>query len=137
MRFSHRKRCSRRAVSVDVAPLIDMVFILLLFFMVTTTFDIEGGLDIQKPRATEPTPLPAESFRVTIARGGGIYVGGSPVDLDDLRPRIVRFLASVPRGAVVIVPDESVSSGRLVEVLDEATVAGARDIAVATRREDP
>jgi len=119
--------------TVDMAPLIDMVFILLIFFMVTSTSVRDVGIDVRRPRAAHSHVLDSQSLRVSVTMNGAIYVEGRRVDLDGLRDRVARSVRREGNPSVIIVPDERTSAGRLVEIMDTAQFAGAKDISVATR----
>ncbi len=119
------------AWGVDIAPLIDVVFILLLFFLLTTTFVRETGLTVDKAQAVRARPLEAESLRVSIGASGAVYTQGEEVDLATLRQRVRSFVTERPKASVVVIPDKEVAAGRLVEVMDAAKRGGAEDLAVA------
>jgi biopolymer transport protein ExbD len=121
-------------MAVDIAPLIDIVFILLIFFLVTTTFVKQTGIEVERPRASHAEALTPRSLRISIAPGGAIYTEGQQVSLRQLRQRVGRFLETEAEGSVIVLPDRRVPSGRLVEVMDAAKAAGAQDVAVAAER---
>ena len=117
---------------VDLAPLIDVVFILLIFFLVTATFDPDVGVDVERPRAASSTDVAQDALRVVIAPSGATYVDGRVASLDQIAADVVRASAR-ERGSILLVPDRSVPSGRLVEVMDAVRLAGADSVTVATR----
>jgi len=121
-------------VSLDMTPLIDVVFILLLFFLVTTTFVKDIGIDVNRPSASLGKTLDSESVRVGIAASGGIYIDGQRHDLAGVREAVATALSRNADVGVVVVPDERVPAGRLIGVMDTVKVAGATNVAVATRR---
>jgi biopolymer transport protein ExbD len=120
-------------VAVDVAPLIDIVFILLIFFLVTTTFVRDRGVPVTRPAAAHAAVLEPEAVRIHLTAEGRLFLAGQPVTVARLPERVGGMLAQRPQAAVVIVPDEQVPAGRLVAVLDAARAGGARDVALATR----
>ncbi|MDX1683242.1 MAG: biopolymer transporter ExbD [Phycisphaeraceae bacterium] len=130
-----RMRDDRQVALVDIAPLIDIVFILLIFFLVTTTFVRDTGLEVNRPEAAAAVNVEPESFRVSIAASGAIHTGGQEVDLGQLQRAIRDFVTREQEHAVLVIPDKDVPAGRLVQVMDAAKLGGARDIAVATRRQ--
>ncbi len=130
----HRGNGGESAVAVDIAPLIDMVFILLIFFLVTTTFVQETGITVTKPEAFQTSALKSQSMRISIAASGAIYAEGRRIDLPRCREAVHRFMAQERDGAVIIIPDEEVPAKRLVAVMDAAKQGGAKEIAVATRQ---
>lgn len=121
---------------INMAPLIDMVFILLIFFLVTTSFVREAGVEVQRPIAATAQPQVKGSLMVAVDTKGGIFIENRRVDLRSVRGLVERYLAANPQGAVVVVADKSSLTGRLIEVLDQCRLAGAKDVAVAARRAD-
>jgi biopolymer transport protein ExbD len=129
-----RRVGSSDQVSIDVTPLIDVVFILLLFFLVTTSFIKDVGIDVKRPQANAGKPLESESLRVGIAASGSVYIDGKRQELGGVREAVVAALSRDADVGVVVVPDERVVAGRLISVMDVVKGAGAKNVAVATRR---
>lgn len=121
-----------QSVEISMAPLIDMVFILLIFFLVTTSFVSDSGIEIERATAATAMPLSPEAMRITITSSGDIYLKGTHVQLNMLEGELHNFLSRRPNGSIVVIPDKRSPSGRLVNVMDIANVAGAQDISVAT-----
>jgi biopolymer transport protein ExbD len=119
---------------INMAPLIDMVFILLIFFLVTTSFVREAGVEVDRPQAFTAQAKQKRAFMVAVDVKGGIYVDSRRVNLRSVRGLVERFLAEEREGAVVIVADKKSLTGRVIAVLDECRLAGAKDVAVAARR---
>ncbi|MDA1014536.1 MAG: biopolymer transporter ExbD [Planctomycetota bacterium] len=120
------------AAIVDIAPLIDIVFILLIFFLVTATFVRDTGVKVSRPQAAAVQILEPTGLRVSITAGGDVYMDGSRVTLLELRNRVEEFVAGGRNQSVIVIPDEDLPAGRLIEVMDAARLAGANDVAVAT-----
>ena len=129
-----QKNNSEAPVGVDMAPLIDVVFILLIFFLVTATFVRETGIEVQRPQATASPALDPQSMRISITASGTIYTEGSAVDIDTLRQNVTQFLASHKQASVIVIPDENTRAKRLVSVMDAAKIAGAQNVAIATEK---
>ena len=119
---------------INMAPLIDMVFILLIFFLVTTSFVREAGVEVQRPQASTAQAKQKGALMVAVDQAGGIHVDQRRIDLRSVRGVVERFLAENPEGAVVIVADKRSLTGRTIEVLDQCRIAGAKDVAVAAKR---
>lgn len=119
---------------VDIAPLIDIVFILLIFFLVTTTFVRDTGVEVVRPQATATKSLESNSMRVSVTADGHVYTGGHRVSLEELRTKVSAFVARERERTVVVIPDGDLPSKKLVEVMDAARLGGAKDVAVATQR---
>lgn len=120
---------------IDISPLIDMVFILLIFFMVSTTFVKDMKLDIDRPQASTQTAASTKSIRVYIDNTGDIYLNGEPVRVWVLQGQIKDQLRASSQKSVLVVTDSNVPAGKLVEVVDQCKLAGAKDVGVATEIE--
>lgn len=118
--------------SVDLTPMIDMTFILLIFFMVSTTFVKDMKLDINRPGAKTQTVSSTKAVRVYISKAGEVFLEGTPVRVWALQGRLRDLLKGMTGKSVLVVTDEVVPSGRLVEVVDQARLSGAEDVGVAT-----
>lgn len=126
------KRALTAQTDVQMTPLIDMVFILLIFFVVTTSFVSETGLDIQRPQSSAAEMLPRENIPVAIGTDGRITVDGRRVGLLSIRSLLQKRLRIQPGLAVVLVADKAVSVDRVVRVMDEVRAAGISEVALAT-----
>ncbi|MGE0433717.1 MAG: MotA/TolQ/ExbB proton channel family protein [Planctomycetota bacterium] len=126
-----RRRHDTPPAVVDIAPLIDVVFILLIFFLVTTTFITDQGIDVSRPDARTATALPDASLRLSIGASGTVYVDGESLPLAAVADRVAQFLRGEPSGSVIVIPDRDVSAGRLVAVIDAARAGGARHVSIA------
>ncbi|MCU0857137.1 MAG: biopolymer transporter ExbD [Pontiellaceae bacterium] len=120
-------------VSVDIAPLIDLVFTLLIFFLVTATFTQDLGVAVSRPESFYSQALTPQSLRIVVTETGAIYTDGKRMESRDLLDRVRRFTTGEKTGSVVIVSDENVSARMLVSVIDIAKQGGAVDVAIATR----
>lgn len=129
MRYRERRE---EAKSIDISPLIDMVFILLIFFMVSTTFVKDMKIDIDRPAASSSNTASTKAARVYVDQAGDVYLSGEPVRVWVLQSRLRDLLKSGTNKSVLVVTDEVVPSRRLVEVVDQARLAGASDVGVAT-----
>jgi biopolymer transport protein ExbD len=119
-----------------MTPLIDMVFILLIFFVVTTSFVAETGVGIERPRAASAQSLPRESITIAVGNDGQIVLAGRRTGLFSIRPYLERQLRSRPGLAAVIVADRTVPIDRIVRIMDEIRAAGVTDIALATEAKE-
>ncbi|QBG47220.1 biopolymer transporter ExbD [Verrucomicrobia bacterium S94] len=120
-------------VAVDISPLIDCVFILLIFFIVTTTFVEETGVEVDKPQAASSVQLEKTSIMIAITQNGEVVYGGNEIGISGIRPLVKRMMQKeeVP---VIIQADQNVMSGLLVRVIDEAKLAGAVKVSISTLR---
>lgn len=122
---------------INMAPLIDMVFILLIFFLVTTSFVREAGVEIQRPQAATAQVKAKRSLTVAVDPKGRIFIQGRRVSLGSVRGLVERFLVEEPRGAVLIAADRRSQTGRVIAVLDQCRLGGAKDVALAARKGGP
>ena len=120
--------------SIDISPLIDMVFILLIFFMVSTTFVKDMNLDIDRPSAKSASQASTRAIRLYIASSGDTYLDGEPIRTWMIQSRLRDMLSASTSDAVLVVVDQTVPSRRLVEVVDQARLAGG-EVGVATEEE--
>jgi len=121
-------------VEINMMPLIDMIFILLIFFLVTASFVRESGVEVNRPEAATAEKKEAAGMVVGITEGGHIFIDGQQVDLRRVRGLVEIFLVENAQGGVILDADEACPTGRLVAVLDQCRLAGAENIAVAARR---
>lgn len=121
--------------SIDISPLIDMVFILLIFFMVSTTFVKDMKIDIERPGAASAQRASSKALRVNIDSSSNVYIDGTPVRPWMVQSRVREFLESGGSKQVLVITDRRVPAERLVEVVDQCRLAGATDVGVATEKE--
>lgn len=130
---------SRRSLSaadaeseeINMSPLIDMVFILLIFFIVTTVFVEETGVDVNKPQAASAVDLQKNSILIAITANGQVVYGGREIGPNGVRS-VVRRLSAKEKMPVIVQADRTVPTELLIRVIDEAKLAGAIDVSVST-----
>jgi biopolymer transport protein ExbD len=118
---------------IDISPLIDCVFILLIFFIVTTTFVEETGVEVDKPQAASASRLEKNSILIALTQKGEVVYGGREIGVSGVQPLVKRMLQKedVP---VIIQADSASQSGLLVRIIDEAKLAGATKVSLASRK---
>jgi biopolymer transport protein ExbD len=119
---------------IDISPLIDCVFILLIFFIVTTTFVEETGIEVDKPQAASAAQLEKNSILIAITPEGNIVYGGREIGIGGVQPLVKRMIAKEDL-PVIVQADQAVQAGIMVRVVDEAKLAGATKVSLATRRQ--
>lgn len=127
----------RRKAMINVTSLIDVVFLLLIFFVVTSTFLERPGLDLSLPEASSAEVAARDETTVVLAADGGTTLDGEPVAPGDLTEALRSRLEESATGRVVLEADERVPHGRVVQAMDAAREAGAAGLVVATRPEEP
>ena len=118
---------------IDISPLIDCVFILLIFFIVTTVFVEETGVEVNKPRAASRERLEKNSILIAVTPEGQVVYGGRQIGVSGVQPQVKRLLRQdqVP---VIVLADRGSASGKVIEVIEEAKRAGAKKVSIANER---
>ena len=118
---------------INVSPLIDMVFILLIFFIVTTVFVEETGIEVNTPQAAAAVNLEKNSILIAVSSEGQVVYGGREIGVGGVRPLIKRLLQTddLP---VIVQGDEAVSLGVAAQVISEAKLGGATKVSIATEK---
>ena len=114
-----------------MAPLIDMVFILLIFFLVTTSFVRETGIDINRPAASTAVSRQKQNILIGVTKDDRIFMDRREIDLRAIRANVERALAENPEGAVIIVADRDSRTGIAIRVMDACRMAGAENVSLA------
>jgi len=127
-----RRRIRKTTESeVNLTPMLDVVFIMLIFFIVTASFVKEAGIDISRPSAATAVRKERGNILVAITADNQIWIDRRQVDPRALRANIERMHAENPQGTVVIQADEKSENGLLVKVMDAARLAGVSNISIA------
>lgn len=134
MKLGDIKRPSASDEGIDMGPLIDIIFILLIFFMVSTTFVRQLEVPLERPSAKTAQRSDNRSIRVAISRNGSIFLNGQPLQPWMLQDRVRQLLQSRGQRPVLVSADARGETGRLVEVVDQCRLAGAKHVAVETTR---
>lgn len=130
MRF---RQPSRPSVAINIAPLVDVVFLLVIFFAVSTTFLETAGLDLDLPASTSTAEREREAPTVLLAADGTILFESQTLSAEQLRERLVRSLAARERKSVVLRADTDARHGDVVRVMDAIRESGATGLEVAAR----
>lgn len=117
--------------TIDITPMLDVVFIMLIFFIVTATFIKESGIDVDKPAAATAVVQEKASILIAIDAENNIWINRRQVDIRSVRAIIERLHAENPKGTVVIQADRESKNDALVQVMDASRRAGVYDIALA------
>lgn len=132
-RFKSASKSGGDEPTIDLGPMLDCVFILLIFFIVTTTFVDETGVEVDKPQAASAVQLEKTSIMLAITRKGEVVYGGREIGVNGVQTLVKRMIAKeqVP---VIIQADKEAPAGLLVRVLDESKLAGATKVSVASAK---
>lgn len=119
---------------INMAPLIDMIFILLIFFLVTTSFVKESGVTVNRPSAESAVAPEKTNLIIGIDEHGHVHIQDEEVDIRAVRSRMKRFREKSPKGSVVIAADKKSTTDTLIRVLDACRLAGVQNISVAAKK---
>ncbi len=120
------------SIDINLSPLIDMVFLLLIFFMVTTVFVEETGLDVERPAAATSRELEKNSIMIGVSRDGHVVYGNREIGVNGVRGLVAR-LRTAQDLPVIVLADEASLTGLVVAVIDQCKLAGARSVSIAAR----
>ena len=129
------RRKNKAQAEIRMAPLIDMVFILLIFFLVTTSFVAETGITVERPQARSSEVLDKESLMVGIGPTGQVYVEGRRVSMFSVRSLVRNKVNVRPGLGVVLVADKVTPADYVVRAMDEIQLGGVERVALAARQE--
>ena len=133
------RRKNRRAQEesgLDLTPMMDIVFIMLIFFIVTTSFVKETGIDVNRPNADTAQRDEKGNILVAISQNNEIWIDKRRVDLKAVRANIERLKIEYPEGSVIIQADKESRSGLLVETMDQIRLAGVTNISIAAKNDN-
>lgn len=130
-----QKHSSQEEAEVDLTPMLDIVFIMLIFFIVTAVFVKEPGVDVIRPTAATAIPVKSVAILIAVTADSEIYIDKKEVDKDSVKTTVERMLAENPNGDVVIQADEDSEIDVVVEVMDQVQMAGAQRVHIAALEE--
>jgi biopolymer transport protein ExbD len=128
-----RSLVSEEESGIDLTPMLDVVFILLIFFIVTTSFVKESGIDVNRPKASTSSSKPKANIMIAINQNGSVWIDKREVDVRAVRANVERLRAINPEGGVIIQADEASNTGTLVKVMDQIRLAGVEDISISAK----
>ena len=128
----HRQRAEESSHGIDLAPMLDFVLNLLIFFIITAVFVKEFGLMVNRPTSVKAATGETGSIAIGIHANGDIYVSGRVVDLRAVRANVERLHAVNPKNGVLILADSTAKTGVVVDVVDQVHLGGIYDITFST-----
>lgn len=120
---------------INLTPMLDVVFIMLIFFIVTTSFVKEAGVEVNQPSAETTQRQDKNNILIAITPTGEIWIDNQQVDVRAVRANVQRLKAESPDSAVVIQADKEARTGMLVKVMDQVRLAGVENVAIAAQPE--
>lgn len=133
MKYRRSINESEEISEINVSPLIDMVFILLIFFIVTTVFVEETGVEVDKPQAASAVSLEKNSILLAVTSKGQVVYGGREIGVSGVRP-LVKRMTQAEDMPVIVQGDENANYGVVLQVVDEAKLGGANSVSLASER---
>lgn len=128
-----RRHAQQDDADINITPLIDIVFIMLIFFIVTTSFVKETGVEVNRPSANTAQQQEKGSILIAIRENGEIWFNKRNIDLRAVRANVERAKAENPEAGVVIIADKQSATGSLVDVMDQVKLAGVENISIAAQ----
>jgi biopolymer transport protein ExbD len=132
MRSRLEQQLAEQEQGIDLSPLLDVVFILLIFFIVTTVFVRESGIDVDKPKAITTEQLQRNVILIAISDDGAVMYDSTNIGVSGVRSTVAQLIRKKDK-VVVVQADKSVSTELLVNVIDQAKLAGASEVNIATQ----
>ena len=132
MRRSLISQAVEEAEEPNITPMLDVVFILLIFFIVTANFIKDPGLEINRPDSETAEITENAAILIAIGPAGEIYMDGRRIDVGQVKANVIRLMAENPQGAVVMQADEKATAEKIIAVMDEVREAGVIDISIAS-----
>ncbi len=125
----------RRLAAINITSLIDVIFMLLLFFMITSTFLEQPGIQLELPAAKTASVAEPQEVVLSVDRGGGLFLNRRPLELKDLEAEIRRALPGMKDGSLVLKADQEVAHGLVVRIMDLAKRGGVKKLIIGTKPE--
>lgn len=129
------RRDHQEETELDLTPMLDVVFIMLIFFIVTTSFVKEAGIEVNPPTASTAEQQDKGNIFIAITEQGEVWLDRRQVDIRTVRSIVSRLHASNPEGAVVVQADKDARTEVLLQVMDQVRLAGVENVAIAASPE--
>ncbi len=129
--MARRHSAVEEDTEINITPMLDIVFIMLIFFIVTTSFIKETGVEVNKPEATTAIPKLRGNIMIAITASDQIWMDKRHVQLGQIRAMVESALAENPEGTVIVITDKEASTGVLIDLMDQVRLGGVANIAIA------
>lgn len=133
--LSRRHNPQEEHTGIDLAPMLDFVLNLLIFFIITTSFVKEAGINVSRPEAETAEHKDSGNILIAIRPNGEIWMDKRPVDLREVRASIERLHVERPDDTVVIIADKSSQTGVLTQVMDQVKAGGVNEVSIAAMQQ--
>lgn len=132
---SKKPKAADDEAAIDLTPMLDVVFIMLIFFIVTASFIREAGVEVNRPEASTSNPQENVNILIAVTATDEVWMDGRRIDIRAVRANVERLHAENPKGAVVIQADNKSTTEAVVAVLDASREAGVMDVSLATEND--
>ncbi len=131
--MARRHATKEEETEINITPMLDVVFIMLIFFIVTTSFIKETGIDPNRPEAETAIPNARGNILIAISEFDQVWMNKGQVELAQIRAMVESAVAEIPESSVIIIADEKASTGVLIDLMDQVRLGGVVNIMVAAR----
>ena len=131
MRMRRHHSTADKEAGIDLTPMLDIVFIMLIFFIVTSSFIKESGISVKRPSAASAAEQPKGNILIAVSADGEIWIDRKQVDIRAVRAAVERLRVDQPDSTVVVQADKDARSGLVIRVMDQAKLAGVEAVALA------
>lgn len=135
MRIRRYSRQAEEEPGIDLTPMLDVVFIMLIFFIVTSSFIKESGIEVNRPQADSASSQEKGNILIAVTADGQVWLDKQIVDVRSVRAHVERMRQEQPEGVVVVQADQDARTGLVVKVMDQARLAGVEDVVLAASTE--
>lgn len=135
MRMRRHHSTADEEAGIDLTPMLDIVFIMLIFFIVTSSFIKESGISVERPSAATAAEQPKGNILIAVSADGEIWIDRKQVDIRAVRAAVERMRVDQPDSTVVVQADKDARSGLVIRVMDQAKLAGVEAVALAATAE--
>ena len=131
MRMRRHHSTADEEAGIDLTPMLDIVFIMLIFFIVASSFIKESGINVERPSAASAAEQPKGNILIAVSADGEIWIDRKQVDIRAVRAAVERLRVDQPDSTVVVQADKDARSGLVIRVMDQAKLAGVEAVALA------
>ena len=128
-----KKKEGGEAGEIDLTPMLDVIFILLIFFIVTSVFVTEAGIDVERPEASTAESQQGDLILIAVGPAGDIWIDGEVIDPRSIRSRFELRLADAPNSSVIIQADAQANNESVMQILAAAREANIEAVSIAAR----
>ena len=132
--MARRHATQEEETEINITPMLDVVFIMLIFFIVTTSFIKETGIDPNRPEAETAIPNAHGNILIAISEFDQVWMNKTQVELAQIRAMVESAVAEIPESSVIIIADEKASTGMLIDLMDQVRLGGVANIMVAAKK---